>query len=283
VPRVVILVLLVSAPLAGGADPLADAARALARRVATALAVPFTVEIRNLTSLPIPREAIQSELRDRPRGTDVSATFTLSEAGDGLLWIAEIVRAGSREAVLMERAGRPEPRRESVVIEKRLVWEQEQPMLDAVITADDLLILTPSGLAFRTPGGEQRAEIPIQPPRPWPRDLQGRVLLAGEDVRVVLPGLSCTGKTRPVPALDCTPSADQPTEVEAVCGGYTLAARPGRIGEPDSIRAFRDSTPGSDAVDFPGPVLSLHGGVAIVRNLETGVYAAYRLLLTCGH
>jgi len=65
---------------------------------------------------------------------------------------------------------------------------------------------------------------------------------------------------------------------------------------PDSLAAFEIEgekvTKVSDSVDLPGPVISLHEtasdkipgrdmAIAVVRNLQTGLYEVYRLTITC--
>jgi len=58
--------------------------------------------------------------------------------------------------------------------------------------------------------------------------------------------------------------------------------------EPDTVQAFQGRTGGATAVSaelsLPGPVMSLHSDAprAIVRNLKTGNYEAYRLSISCG-
>ena len=47
-------------------------------------------------------------------------------------------------------------------LEKRLLWEQDEPILDVAIVGDALLVLTPSALLRTAP----RQSVPIASPKP---------------------------------------------------------------------------------------------------------------------
>jgi hypothetical protein len=80
--------------------------------------------------------------------------------------------------------------------------------------------------------------------------------------------------------------------IPPVCGGTTqfLASGDRDDTEPDSLQVFDTGPNGTLAVsaeqNFPGPIVALHTGLdaprAIVRNLTTGNYEAYRLAISCG-
>jgi hypothetical protein len=93
------------------------------------------------------------------------------------------------------------------------------------------------------------------------------------------------------------PPPGKGTEVEmaAVCGGSSqfLATGSGDYTQPDSLQVFQADSSRAVAVsaelDFPGPITALHAGQsvqgaprAVVRNLTTGNYEAYRLFFSCG-
>jgi hypothetical protein len=90
------------------------------------------------------------------------------------------------------------------------------------------------------------------------------------------------------------PLAGKGTEVEmkSVCGGASqfLATGARDYTQTDSLQAFQTESSGAIAVsselDFPGPITALHAGAnpprAVVRNLATGNYEAYRLSFSCG-
>jgi len=78
----------------------------------------------------------------------------------------------------------------------------------------------------------------------------------------------------------------------SVCGGSSqFLATGGRdYTQTDSVQVFQTESSGAVAVsselDFPGPITALHAGSgrprAVVRNLATGNYEAYRLSISCG-
>lgn len=82
--------------------------------------------------------------------------------------------------------------------------------------------------------------------------------------------------------------------LETDCGRewQVLATKPGDATQMDAVTAYEfegsQMVAVSAAVDLPGPVTSLSPGsdgktaVAIVRNLKTGRYEAYRLTVSCG-
>jgi hypothetical protein len=80
--------------------------------------------------------------------------------------------------------------------------------------------------------------------------------------------------------------------IKSICGGtgQFLATGNRDYTQPDSVQAFRISPGGAVAIstelEFPGPVTALHGvsdpPTAVVRNLSTGNYEAYRLSFSCG-
>lgn len=197
------------------------AARELARGAAAALEKePAAFSIRNGSSLAASdfasvRAALAAALRAQGVRTAETAPaeirVTVSENPRDWLLIAE-VRRGDARAVVM--AGWPRgsatPRLPLPVlsIERRLVWEQEEPILDFVLTGDGaearLFVLEPARIAVYARGDsgwEQRAEFPVSAPAA--RDLRGRLAVQGNAFQSWLPGVSCRGTLEP-PAFDCT-------------------------------------------------------------------------------
>jgi hypothetical protein len=80
--------------------------------------------------------------------------------------------------------------------------------------------------------------------------------------------------------------------IPAVCGGTSqfLASGNRDDTEPDSLQAFESGPNGPVAISaeqyFPGPIVALHTAPvaprAIVRNVTTGNYEAYRVAISCG-
>jgi hypothetical protein len=81
-------------------------------------------------------------------------------------------------------------------------------------------------------------------------------------------------------------------EMKSACGGANqiLASGARDYTQPDSLQVFQMDLSGAVAVsselDFPGPITAVHAvsdpPTAIVRNLTTGNYEAYRLSFSCG-
>jgi hypothetical protein len=81
-------------------------------------------------------------------------------------------------------------------------------------------------------------------------------------------------------------------EMKPVCGGAIqfLATGARDYTQTDSVQVFQTDSSGAAAVsaelEFPGPIMVLHATTetprAVVRNLATGNYEAYRLSFSCG-
>jgi hypothetical protein len=194
--RIVLAIILVTA--SGAGQTLAESARSLARKIAAALAPGEKAElsVRNGSSMPASefapaRQALEAELRGH--GT-VAVNVTLSENSGGYLWVAEIVRAGKREAAIIERAPAPEAKAAAtspLVVEKRLLREQEAQILDIAPSDGGLAVLDPSGISvYRQEEGRWNRvkQAPVEFPKPWPRDLRGRLVLRNGEMAAFLPG-----------------------------------------------------------------------------------------------
>ena len=82
---------------------------------------------------------------------------------------------------------RPRPPSAGMSLEKKLLWEQEEQILDARSAGDGVLVLSPSRITAA------RAAAPRQSSaghaaRPWPRDLRGHLRVSGGGFKAVLPG-----------------------------------------------------------------------------------------------
>lgn len=110
------------------------------------------------------------------------------------------------------------------------------------------------------------------------------------------PGAPPPGRT-PV-MFDIAPGGPPPPgkgtliDMPPVCGGANefLATGARDYTQTDSLQVFQAGSSGAVAVsaelDFPGPITALHATSAtpraVVRNLTTGNYEAYRLSFSCG-
>jgi len=140
------------------AHPWSGPAQELARKTSTRVdaRAAILLTVRNMSSLGADeaaevRRALRTELRredlqlvSSPRAGGKRrepdhVLVTLSENSQGYLWVAEIVRATEQNAALdvtmveVARAKEAQPARSpvSLVIRKLLVWEQDEPILDA--------------------------------------------------------------------------------------------------------------------------------------------------------
>jgi len=131
-------------------------------------------------------------------GTDAQLTISenatsglLVEEFRGQVWIATFRRAAGALPG-------------SAAIETRLLWEQEEPILDVAALEEGFLVLTPTGILQTS----NKQRVRITPSRPWPRDLRGRLKVTGAAVEVTLPGVSCSGTWSPELTLHCGPGSD---------------------------------------------------------------------------
>jgi hypothetical protein len=204
-------------PVARAADDLNSAARELARRTAAAVGKgdAVTPSWRNLSSLgpaalAQARVAFETALRDAgARASEISpsaeAQLTISENASAGLLVEELRKGEERQVWIASwkrtasAAGAP-----AVTLDKRLLWEQDEQILDVAALPEGLLVLTPTALIRTTP----RQSVAISAAKPWPRDLRGRIRITGATVQVNLPGLLCAGSAATSLTLACKPSED---------------------------------------------------------------------------
>ena len=215
-----------SVPVAAAAwgQSFDEPARALARKIAAVLKnrEAVTVSFAGVASISpsdaaAAREALERELRGLgvniagQSQAGVPVAVTLSENLRGVVWVAEIRRGDARE-VVMEEQPRPavSAPAASIAIEKRLVFEERQRILDLAPMGRNLLVLNAETIALYegVDGGWRRAlsvNIPVS--RPWPRDLRGRVFVQSEVYEAYLPGLACNGNASGGLSITCRDEA----------------------------------------------------------------------------
>ena len=213
------------------ADDLSGAARELARKTASfaGRGGPVSVTWRNLSSLgPVEaaqaRAAFETALREAgvhpaDTGATVEARVAISENQLQYLLVEEARKGDERQVWIAAWRRAATGGGSGVSLEKKLLWEQADPILDAVLNGSDLLILSPGGVLLRDEHGSRAAAI--RPIRPLPRDPRGHLRITGSGFKANLPGVACTGTFDQATAIDCRPS-DEPWEFDA--GGRTLAA-----------------------------------------------------------
>jgi hypothetical protein len=194
------------------------AARDLSRTVAAAVAhEPVSVNMKNLSALTAADTAeilrvFESELK-APGPPAAEVHLTISENLTQFLLVAEIQRPAGRQ-VLLESWPRASPSPPTgpnanparVTLEKKLLWEQDQPILDAVQTGAATLVLDATRVLLI--GGSLHQSAPITPTHAWPRDLRGRLSVSETAFTAYLPGTICRGAAAPQLSLICQDSQD---------------------------------------------------------------------------
>jgi hypothetical protein len=217
---------------AGAADDLGGAARDLARRTAgfTGRNESVHVSWRNVSSLSslqlsAARTAFDSALKevgvriaDAPPA--IEAHLALSENQEQFLLVEEIRRGDERQVWIAGwNRGRPAtPPPSAAFLEKKLVWQQDEPMLDLALAPGVTLVLSPSKITL-----VGRGEVPLAIPRPLPRDPRGRLRITGATFQAYLPGALCSGTIEPTLTAECRAS-DEMWVLESGSRALLLAA-----------------------------------------------------------
>lgn len=216
--------LLIVSRSAGAADDLHAAAGELAQKTAAfaGRGEPVSLVWRNLSSLSAAESAnaraeFESLLKSAGgRVSDVAplveTRVTISQDQTQFLLVEEARKGEDREVWLAAwkrvPAEDPGPR---ATLEKKLVWEQEEQILDLAFLPDSMLALTPSHLLWFARQGSQwvpSLSLALPVSKPWPRDLRGRLRVSGPGYRAYLPGLACSGVWQAPPSLECTRASD---------------------------------------------------------------------------
>lgn len=221
--------LLVLPQASTAADDLSGAARELARKTSSWSRGSVAVTYRNLSSLPetelahVRREFEAALVRPPENGPAAEARLTLSESASQFLLVEE-ARSGEDAQVWVEswnRAARPALLSSGAVLERKVLWEQDGPVLDVAAAGGRILVLTPSAITLQgAPGGSQTAAV--TPSRPWPRDLRGHLRISGDRLQAFLPGLVCNGSVEPRLSVDCRPG-EEPWVLESGSRAILLA------------------------------------------------------------
>lgn len=156
------------------------------------------------------------------------AHLTLSENRTDYLLVEEIRKSDDRQvwiASWKRAASRPTLGANGITLDKKLLWEQDEPILDVALPAGFLLVLSPSRVSLfaRRNGQWQTTDsASINAAKPWPRDLRGRLRINSATFQVWLPGMSCSGAMGPPLAVNCRPG-DEPWVLESGSRALLLA------------------------------------------------------------
>ena len=224
---------------ARAADDSGSAARELARKT-VALAgrgEPFSATWRNLSSLPSgdfnqARSAFEAAAHEAGgRVSEIApvaeARLTLSENPEQFLLVEE-VRKGEERQVWMaawKRAAAAPTASSAITLQKKLVWEQAEQILDVAFPGEGVLVLSASGMTLQAHGATQT--VPLLAAKPWPRDLRGRLTANGTSFKAYLPGMACMGATGPTLTVECRAS-DEAWPLDSSAAAMLATFAPGR-------------------------------------------------------
>jgi hypothetical protein len=226
-------------PGATAADDVDGAARELARKTAAfaGRGAQVAVTWRNLASAESAAAQAQTAfaaalegagLRLGEGASTVDLRITVSGNGSQFLLVEEAAKGEEHQTWIAwwnrgEIAAGPA---RGVAIEKKLVWDQDEQILDVAFPAAGMLVLSTSNITLYARAGGQWAvqrAIPLAPSdKPWPRDLRGHLRLKGSGFQALLPGIECGGVSEPALSMECHAS-DQPWVLESGSRALLLA------------------------------------------------------------
>ena len=233
----VLSALLFLLPAAEAAEDPGSAARELARKtVGYGRVDPAAISWRNVSSLGpsdlaqarAAFDAVLQETGNRSSSAPLlSVRITLSQNATQFLLVEE-AQAGEERQVWMatwKRAGAARIASPGISLESKLVWEQDEPILDIAYLGESLLVLSPAKAALHAREGTQ--SVPITPGKPWPRDLRGHLRATGDTFQAFLPGMICSGGAAPSFHMECR-NGDEPWVLESGSRAILLANFGGR-------------------------------------------------------
>lgn len=224
---------------APAADSVDGAARELAWKTASfaGKGEPVALTWRNQSSLASPeagraRAVFEAAFREAggafgETASAVDVRLTVSENGTDYLLVEE-ARKGDQRLVWLaawKRADTLPAAALTATLEKKLVWEQDEQILDVAFPGDFMLVLSPSRIAwFARQDGRwaQSTTVALTVPRAWQRDRRGRLSVKGAGYKVFMPGLVCTGVWTPPVSVDCKPS-EEPWLLESGSRAFLFA------------------------------------------------------------
>ncbi|MBI4910093.1 MAG: hypothetical protein HY820_41130 [Acidobacteria bacterium] len=199
------------------ADALDEAARALGRKVAARVPVADAVRVtdRNLSSLSSSeavraRVTFERSLRRALRNPPAQEiTVTLSETAREFLLVAEIVKGETKtvEMVAFRSQAANGETKAATVLARRMIWEQEAPLLDVVETSEGVLVADTAGVALYARQADRWERLRFWTSPLIGRDPRATLSVEGGTVKLNAPDRTCTGQWRPAIALECAPSA----------------------------------------------------------------------------
>jgi hypothetical protein len=324
--RLLLAVFVFSSPCLPRADSLEDAGRVLARKVA---AVPqrerhLFLSWQNHSSLAEEnsealKQSFAAELggeilveKQEPGAPQLQ--ISVEESPAFYILIAS-VPAANGEAIRMARIARAALASSGSSgarfrLSKELIWQQQEPILDAVEMSEDsgkpgpLLILNRDSLSlYRSENDRWELQDSKRVPtiEKTVRAPRGEIRLSvGSEKQdsLVLSEQTCDITIAEKIELNCRAASHSWRDgilLASPCdrGVWWLKAESGDWSVPDRLSLRNSSVPKSASsvveLDLPGPALSIASGrrarsdTAVVFNLSTGNYEVYRITLACGN
>jgi hypothetical protein len=212
-----VLPLIAADTLESAADELAEKIVALAGRADSLRLSVKKIAQHGPTELQL-RTALEGILISR--GVRLNQTqskgdliITLSENRQNLLLIAEIHKEETKKLAIVSldrlAAVAEAAATFRLHLEKKLLWEQGERILDAALLEDGILILDSAGISLcqETNGRWTKQQSrPISRAKPWPRDLRGRLQSGPDTFEAYLPGIMCRGRVKPELQMSCEAS-----------------------------------------------------------------------------
>jgi len=110
---------------------------------------------------------------------------------------ADVLKAGGSQTVLATAAiaaDAADPGSSAAMLDVRHVFSQHAAILDVALLGDRLIVLDSTGITLYQRAAnawQKRRSQPIASSRVWPRDVRGRLRIAGPAVEAYLPGVVC--------------------------------------------------------------------------------------------
>ena len=282
---------------------LEEAARRIAQRIGDQ-----SVRIENRS--PLPASALNRIAGILKVDPGAALTVTVSENAAGYVLVAPL---GAETAIAPFEY--EQTSRRTVDLKITPVIASAEPILDAIVTADRLVVLEPSQVvAYPRVNGSWAPGLaaPLNLAHPMPRDPRGRIEGSPSAFRIRVPGSNCTGSAAAqgititcAEALDNgwvpgrnirrdEPAAKEPgwgsdfVDMDLSCGRFTIATRATADGDwADQLTAFApDGQPASDATPVDGLVTALWpsgnaGELTMTTHTRSGRYELSRVTAAC--
>src|SRR5206468_10614395 len=149
----------------------------------------------------------------------IGARVTIARSRASYLLAAEVRRGDARQVIML-----PWPRTAAranaaaLSLEKTLLLEHTEQILDAASAEQDLLVLHASRISryVQRNGRWESQESGALPLKAWPRDLRGRLILQNRSFLAYLPGTICSGALEPLDVRCRDADEPWPGELRAV-------------------------------------------------------------------